>query len=185
MLHQLSYSRLYPAVPAYTTLLVGRGGFEPPKHYATDLQSAPFGRSGTSPVLYRIHRPDFKGRHWSWREESNLQPAAYKAAALPLSYASQALIHRLEGNHLFARARVTDRCSRLRHRLYQTAPRPVKVRQSLKARATNEHRGNARTGMIVPQSAQSKSYLTTSSHWTCRRRRYASRYGCPPRAWSV
>src|SRR5437016_13597606 len=25
---------------------------------------------------------------WSWREESNLQPAVYKTAALPLSYAS-------------------------------------------------------------------------------------------------
>ena len=27
---------------------------------------------------------------WSWREESNLQPAVYKTAALPLSYASPA-----------------------------------------------------------------------------------------------
>ncbi len=26
---------------------------------------------------------------WSWREELNLQPAVYKTAALPLSYASQ------------------------------------------------------------------------------------------------
>ena len=25
---------------------------------------------------------------WSWREELNLQPAVYKTAALPLSYAS-------------------------------------------------------------------------------------------------
>ena len=30
-------------------LLVERGGFEPPKSLTTDLQSAPFGHSGTSP----------------------------------------------------------------------------------------------------------------------------------------
>jgi hypothetical protein len=30
--------------------LVERGGFEPPKASPTDLQSVPFGRSGTSPT---------------------------------------------------------------------------------------------------------------------------------------
>ena len=30
--------------------LVERGGFEPPKASPTDLQSVPFGRSGTSPA---------------------------------------------------------------------------------------------------------------------------------------
>ena len=30
-------------------LLVGEGGFEPPKSVTTDLQSAPFGRSGIPP----------------------------------------------------------------------------------------------------------------------------------------
>ena len=30
--------------------LVGDGGFEPPKHNATDLQSAPFDRSGIYPL---------------------------------------------------------------------------------------------------------------------------------------
>ena len=29
--------------------MVGEGGFEPPKHDATDLQSAPFGHSGILP----------------------------------------------------------------------------------------------------------------------------------------
>ena len=33
--------------------MVGKGGFEPPKSATTDLQSAPFGRSGISPL-------------WSW-----------------------------------------------------------------------------------------------------------------------
>ena len=51
--------------------LVGEGGFEPPKRDATDLQSAPFGHSGTLPF-------------WSWRTESNHQPADYKSAALPI-----------------------------------------------------------------------------------------------------
>ena len=32
-----------------TCSVVERGGFEPPKATPTDLQSAPFGRSGTSP----------------------------------------------------------------------------------------------------------------------------------------
>ena len=31
--------------------MVGEGGFEPPKHDATDLQSAPFGHSGILPYL--------------------------------------------------------------------------------------------------------------------------------------
>ena len=31
--------------------LVGEGGFEPPKLEATDLQSAPFGHSGTLPNM--------------------------------------------------------------------------------------------------------------------------------------
>ena len=33
--------------------LVGEGGFEPPKPVATDLQSAPFDRSGIPPYLYK------------------------------------------------------------------------------------------------------------------------------------
>ena len=33
-------------------LLVGAGGFGPPKSVTTDLQSAPFGRSGTLPYSF-------------------------------------------------------------------------------------------------------------------------------------
>ncbi len=43
------------------TLLVGRGGFEPPKSETSDLQSDPFGRSGIFPykiVLNRIGAGD-------------------------------------------------------------------------------------------------------------------------------
>ena len=38
-----------PYHPYSKTNLVERGGFEPPKASPTDLQSVPFGRSGTSP----------------------------------------------------------------------------------------------------------------------------------------
>ena len=36
---------------AGAVLLVGRGGFEPPKSLTSDLQSDPFGRSGTYPYM--------------------------------------------------------------------------------------------------------------------------------------
>ena len=44
------------AIPAEYILLsknamVGRGGFEPPKSVTADLQSAPFGHSGTYPRI--------------------------------------------------------------------------------------------------------------------------------------
>ena len=43
-------------------ILVEEGGFEPPKRNATDLQSAPFGHSGTPPYFVgaggRIRTPD-------------------------------------------------------------------------------------------------------------------------------
>ena len=51
MLNEISYIR------PYIRLVVG-GGFEPPKASPTDLQSVPFGRSGTPPYYYcRIRLP--------------------------------------------------------------------------------------------------------------------------------
>ncbi len=49
---------------AFATLfLVGAGGFGPPKSLTTDLQSAPFGHSGTLPFYkFRIFRCGI----WSW-----------------------------------------------------------------------------------------------------------------------
>ena len=41
--------------------MVGEGGFEPPKHDATDLQSAPFGHSGILP---------YEVVWWSWWTDS-------------------------------------------------------------------------------------------------------------------
>ena len=40
--------------------LVGAGGFEPPKSKTTDLQSAPFGHSGTLPDRYRHKKRIYK-----------------------------------------------------------------------------------------------------------------------------
>ena len=55
--------------------LVGESGFEPLKSSTTDLQSAPFDRSGTP--------PDAIWKGWSWWTDSNPRPADYKSAALP------------------------------------------------------------------------------------------------------
>ena len=60
--------------------MVGRGGFEPPKRSAADLQSAPFGHSGTYPHSLS----PTPVREWSWRCDLNPQPADYKSAALPI-----------------------------------------------------------------------------------------------------
>ena len=57
--------------------LVGEGGFGPPKSLTTDLQSAPFGRSGIPPY-YSLF-----AKEWSWWTDLNPRPADYKSAALP------------------------------------------------------------------------------------------------------
>ena|SRR5690606_10972957 len=83
--------------------LVEGAGFEPAKAAPADLQSAPFGHSGTPP---RIHLSTcrFRQQHhlfyhqesgqsratWSWGWDSNPQPEVYKTPALPLSYPSPA-----------------------------------------------------------------------------------------------
>ena len=62
--------------------LVGEDGFEPSKQNATDLQSAPFGHSGTPPyfILVATLAGPFQ---WSWWTDLNPRPADYKSAALP------------------------------------------------------------------------------------------------------
>ena len=72
------------AIPAFETNLflgvnmVERGGFEPPKAEPADLQSAPFGHSGTSPQWGSLSILP-----WSQRRESNPRPTDYKSVALP------------------------------------------------------------------------------------------------------
>ena len=95
------------------------GGFEPPKAEPSDLQSDPFGHSGTPPAneagyflgrtnpcqplnalnrhefsddktkLVRGRSPEDGNKVWSWREESNPRPADYKSAALPTELRQQ------------------------------------------------------------------------------------------------
>ncbi len=54
--------------------MVGEDGFEPSKSSTTDLQSAPFGRSGTPPCKKMI-------LWWAIRD-LNPGPTGYEAAAL-------------------------------------------------------------------------------------------------------
>ena len=64
--------------PQMSFCLVGEGGFGPPKSVTTDLQSAPFGRSGIPPYSIAVGKS-----RWSWWTDLNPRPADYKSAALP------------------------------------------------------------------------------------------------------
>ena len=80
--------------------MVGEGGFGPPKSETTDLQSAPFGRSGIPPdIKLNVQR---RPCGWSWWTESNHQPADYKSAALPLSHTSVLRLRRPRTISFFA-----------------------------------------------------------------------------------
>ncbi len=69
-----------------TVSLVEGDGFEPSKSSTTDLQSAPFGHSGTPPQSIKIKK-------WSRLWDSNPQPADYKSAALPIELNRLANVH--------------------------------------------------------------------------------------------
>ena len=72
-----------------TLNMVGEDGFEPSKSSTTDLQSAPFGHSGTLPYLITATiiiicgETNVKEKFWSWWTDLNPRPADYKSAALP------------------------------------------------------------------------------------------------------
>ena len=61
------------APPTGETFFGGGGWIRTTEANATDLQSAPFGHSGTPPDM----------KLWSWWTDSNPRPADYKSAALP------------------------------------------------------------------------------------------------------
>ena len=60
------YSFSFPTPPGRTAEMVEGGGFEPPKAEPTDLQSAPFDRSGTPPKT---------GPQIAWRSGGGTHPA--------------------------------------------------------------------------------------------------------------
>src|SRR3990167_9302970 len=77
---------------------MGRGGFEPPKRDATDLQSVPVGHLGTCPNCYGISdalviKESQNCIKWSWREVSNPRPTDYKSVALPAELRQQIFLH--------------------------------------------------------------------------------------------
>ena len=86
----------------HKALLVEGDGFEPSKSVTTDLQSAPFGHSGTPPYICAAYAALFN--FWSWRTESNPRPADYKSAALPAELHQRIII--LNGDP--ERARTVD-----------------------------------------------------------------------------
>ena len=49
-----AFGEVWPARRSPWRSLVERGGFEPPKAAPADLQSAPFDRSGTSPLPHQL-----------------------------------------------------------------------------------------------------------------------------------
>ena len=73
-------------------MVVGRGGFEPPKAYASRFTVCPLWPLGYLPERAGMAMRDLSSNenvlNWRWREDSNPRPTAYKAVALPLSYAS-------------------------------------------------------------------------------------------------
>ena len=84
----------YPS--GYPVILVEEGGFEPPKSLTADLQSAPFGRSGTLPYYgagERTWTPDLlitnqllyqlSYTSTSRRQDSNLRHLGPKPSTLP------------------------------------------------------------------------------------------------------
>src|SRR5688572_22582281 len=73
--------------------VVGRGGFEPPKAYASRFTVCPLWPLGYLPEPAGMAMRDLSSKEtslksWRWREDLNPRPTAYKAVALPLSYAS-------------------------------------------------------------------------------------------------
>ena len=84
----LNHARL--PIPPFPQKMVGRGGFEPPKLIAADLQSAPFGHSGTYPYDVPL---DPKGGAGDGTRTRNL--LITNQLLCQLSYASTKLVLRV------------------------------------------------------------------------------------------
>ena len=62
--------------------------FERERAKMVTLRVTPVKSRGESSSPVSREEVESSAEFWSWREELNLQPAVYKTAALPLSYAS-------------------------------------------------------------------------------------------------
>src|SRR5581483_3050322 len=89
-----STAELFPRPVSFAhvpNVVVGRRGFEPLKAYASRFTVCPLWPLGYLPENRGMRSKTLAGlveKSWRWREESNPRPTAYKAVALPLSYAS-------------------------------------------------------------------------------------------------
>ena len=85
MLYQLSYTRSYTLRPNQQRSPQGAdgGGRRIRTFVAKSRQSYSLLPLTTRASLHN-HQPSFKLRKWSWRWDSNPQPADYKSAALPI-----------------------------------------------------------------------------------------------------
>src|SRR6266851_3409801 len=89
-----STAELFPllvSVLVTPSKVVGRGGLEPPKAFASRFTVCPLWPLGYLPENRGMRSKtlaDLVEKSWRWREDSNPRPTAYKAVALPLSYAS-------------------------------------------------------------------------------------------------
>src|SRR6266851_1412094 len=68
--------------------MVGRGGFEPPKAYASRFTVCPLWPLGYLPESAGTHLRTPR-KNWRWREDLNPRPTAYKAVALPTELRQQ------------------------------------------------------------------------------------------------
>ena len=78
-----------PTAPLRDIKMVEGDGFEPSKAVPADLQSAPFGHSGTPPRKNPLITTAEDIVNWSRRWDLNPQPADYKSAALPIELRRQ------------------------------------------------------------------------------------------------
>ena len=128
----LNSKRLYSSVPP-VYLLVGRGGFEPPKAEPSDLQSDPFGHSGTSPENRRSSKNNHKsyqknlaGTIDSPKPRYSPKPEWEKRAPLPAGYSGAG-----SGRGVPPWSWRED--SNLRPADYKSAALPAELRQPTKA----------------------------------------------------
>ncbi len=86
-LYQLSYSRMLVCIPLHSKLKYGgERRIRTFETFVAELQSAPFDRSGISPLSHLFQCHSFNLHHtlkWCRHTDSNCGPTDYKSVALP------------------------------------------------------------------------------------------------------